>query len=1084
MVGTIGVVQPCVSKSCGVYLLLALIACPVSGESVLQEMAGEFSGNGGLAVFLDCDDFSKIAGATAGESWLVHCLYRDPETVAAARDFYQSRGIHGRVTADSLSSNGLPYVDNLVNVLVVGDFTVFGRQGLNAGEIARCLAPRGKVCLPDSPKTASVTRELAAAGFSQENGPDRRHVLVKPYPGEMDEWTHYMHSANGNAVSQDSMIGVSRHLRWATEPLWARHHDFTPSVSAMVTAGGRIFYIIDEAPPGIAKMPGRWSLVARDAFNGVLLWKRPVAEWGWTHWTNTEVQTFNRQKTPSELTRRLVAVGEHVYVTLGYNAPVSQINAATGEVIQRYGQTRNTSEILHHNGRLILSVNAERQKVVTPGDQRPIEKQIIVLDPESGDTLWRKGGYAGVYGWARPERNAGTHFICAGDHHVFFLEEDHIVCLNLADGAEAWRIPRPAREKKPLRSGGFLSAQCALVYHGQNLFFGQFHYNPQAHRDGNLNGQILTITLWAVDAESGKIQWQYEGAGITCTAPPDVFINRGLVWIYKAGEPTLLGLDTSSGKVVNSIPVDDVLRTHHHHRCYGNKATARYILTAKEGIEYTDIESGRVTTCHWVRGVCRYGIMPANGLIYAPPHQCGCFIDAKLNGFLALTADPGARPQVRGETGRTPRFQPGPAYDTPLTRLSDTTARITDDWPMYRKDAQRSGFAGARLSDELEVSWEADIGGNPTGVTAAGKKIFLASRDTHLVYCLDADSGDVCWKFTPGGRVDTPPTCYRGRVLFGSHDGSVYCLRATDGQTVWQFRAAPKDSRLTAFGRLESPWPVHGSVLVLDGRTYFTAGRSAHLNSGIYVYCLDAETGRVHQETRLSADLSSKGELQRAALSDVLVSDGRSIWMRKRRFDARDIGRPTQAGGPPPLNATAGLLDESWFNRTFWTHNGNTPAQYLVFDDETVYGIRAYQQFFWKSFNDAFEPGRQGYQLFAADIVQAGREQQKKDNRRNRRPPPGKWSVMIPIRAQAMVVTDNLLFAAGVPDVVDGEDPWAAFEGRSGALLCVFSKSDGRTLAQYRLPVPPTYDGMAVAEGRLYLTLKDGKVICFAGRGT
>ncbi|HEC02722.1 MAG TPA: hypothetical protein ENI81_04205, partial [Phycisphaerales bacterium] len=235
MVGTIGVVQPCVSKSCGVYLLLALIACPVSGESVLQEMAGEFSGNGGLAVFLDCDDFSKIAGATAGESWLVHCLYRDPETVAAARDFYQSRGIHGRVTADSLSSNGLPYVDNLVNVLVVGDFTVFGRQGLNAGEIARCLAPRGKVCLPDSPKTASVTRELAAAGFSQENGPDRRHVLVKPYPGEMDEWTHYMHSANGNAVSQDSMIGVSRHLRWAAEPLWARHHDFTPSVSAMVT---------------------------------------------------------------------------------------------------------------------------------------------------------------------------------------------------------------------------------------------------------------------------------------------------------------------------------------------------------------------------------------------------------------------------------------------------------------------------------------------------------------------------------------------------------------------------------------------------------------------------------------------------------------------------------------------------------------------------------------------------------------------------------------------------------------------------------------------------------------------------------
>ena len=82
---------------------------------------------------------------------------------------------------------------------------------------------------------------------------------------------------------------------------------------------------------------------------------------------------------------------------------------------------------------------------------------------------------------------------------------------------------------------------------------------------------------------------------------------------------------------------------------------------------------------------------------------------------------------------------------------------------------------------------------------------------------------------------------------------------------------------------------------MLDGRAYFTAGRSAHLNSGIYAYCLDVETGKVHQETRLSADLSSKGELQRAVLSDILVSDGRSIWMRKRRFDAQDIGHEWMA---------------------------------------------------------------------------------------------------------------------------------------------------------------------------------------------
>ena len=29
------------------------------------------------------------------------------------------------------------------------------------------------------------------------------------------------------------------------------------------------------------QVPGRWSVVARDAFNGVLLWKRPLSSWAW-----------------------------------------------------------------------------------------------------------------------------------------------------------------------------------------------------------------------------------------------------------------------------------------------------------------------------------------------------------------------------------------------------------------------------------------------------------------------------------------------------------------------------------------------------------------------------------------------------------------------------------------------------------------------------------------------------------------------------------------------------------------------------------------------------------------------------------
>ncbi len=68
----------------------------------------------------------------------------------------------------------------------------------------------------------------------------------------------------------------------------------------------------------------------------------------------------------------------------------------------------------------------------------------------------------------------------------------------------------------------------------------------------------------------------------------------------------------------------------HHHRCYRNKATEKYLLLGKEGVEYVDLESGEVIINRWVRGACLYGVMPANGLLYLPPEQCGCYIESKL----------------------------------------------------------------------------------------------------------------------------------------------------------------------------------------------------------------------------------------------------------------------------------------------------------------------------------------------------------------------------------------------------------------------------------------------------------------------
>jgi outer membrane protein assembly factor BamB len=96
-----------------------------------------------------------------------------------------------------------------------------------------------------------------------------------------------------------------------------------------------------------------------------------------------------------------------------------------------------------------------------------------------------------------------------------------------------------------------------------------------------------------------------------------------------------------------------------------------------------------------------------------------------------------------------------------------------------------------------------------------------------------------------------------------------------------------------------------------------------------------------------------------------------------------------------------------------------------------------------------------------------------------------------------MVLTDGALFVAGPPDVVDEEKAWgrtlepevqaklaaqsAALEGQRGSLLWAVSPSDGKKLAEYKLESVPAWDGMAAANGRLYLATKDGHVLCMAG---
>jgi outer membrane protein assembly factor BamB len=1076
-------------------LSLILLSSAVNGGEL------KLPGHGGLIVHVICGDGTFLATLHSADRGVFHGLTRDAAELAAARANLHRRQIYGPVSVDLWTEDSLPYIDNSVNLLIVDDPGAVSRD-----EILRVLVPLGTAWLRERPnRDVSGTAEAAVTR------------IVKPWPDNIDEWTHYLHDAGNNAVAHDTAIGPLRHLQWDAAPRYSRHHEFTSSVAAMVSARGRLFSIIDMGSRASIHMPAKWKLTARDAFNGIVLWERDIDSW------------FNHlwplKNGPAQPPRRLVAVGDSVYVTLGLEAPVSQLDAATGTLRRTYPGTAFTEEMLHANGTLFLLKHSESMnpkdyypKLMVCWDEKKRtlqESEGLLLKPDEKRTLMAFDTQTGTRLWQQ-DHAIEPLTLAADDDHVYFHNWTGVVCLDRRTGSERWQ----SRPVAPRKSMGYVYGP-TLVSYGDVVLFA----------DGRQQRKIF-----ALSKKDGQLLWQapHYPAG-HAGSPEDLLVVDGLVWCGKiaggSDDGVFTGRDPLTGETKREF-TPNVDTYWFHHRCYRAKATDEYILASRTGIEFVDVREQSWETHHWVRGACTYGILPCNGLVYAPPHPCACYLESKLNGLCALA--PARRPLK--PLPAASRLVQGPAYGEAWPPEQDDSAI----WPTYRHDVTRSGATPAPVSLPLGESWRAAIGGTLTAPVIADGRVYVAAPETHRIHALNARNGSPLWTFTAGARVDSPPAIYRGRVLFGSADGCIYCLRARDGELVWRFTAAPENRRLVSYGRLESVWPVHGNLLVDQGTVTCIAGRSTHMDGGLRFYRLDAVTGRVLLEKQLYDQQSPQQDVKvlnmPTALTDILSSDGHRIYMRSQVFDregnrvqtvdplCEPFERATQQlGEGVHLFSATGFLDDDAWHRSYWIYGRAlsygcnwwfragryAPAgRMLVFDDESVYGFgREPALFVWSHVleNHLFRSARQA-DAEAIDHVKQWSKTSDRDAVFNRRfmrgsdlkdhhAPDLHWSVkQPPLHARAMVLAGDKLVAAGPPDVLDEDDAFnhpfqpetqarilaqdAAYAGRNGARLLVVSAANGATLAERDLPALPVWDGMAAAQGRLFISLADGSVLC------
>jgi len=1082
---------------------------------------------GGVVVLVGCEEGKSAAALGADGRFIVQGLSDNAAVVAAAREQVKSAGKCGKVSVSQFDGRRLPYVAELVNVLLVS------KAGeLSAAEIKRVLVPGGVALITDGQKVAGLATDAV-------EGLKACQVYTKPRPEAIDDWTHYLHDAQGTSVSEDLLAGHPRGLRWTGGPYWARSHEHTNSMNALVSAGGRMFYVMDEGPTDSIQLPAENFLTARDAFNGVVLWKRPLRGW--------HNSLYPLKAGPTYLCRRLVAVGQYVYIAPGVGQDLQCLDAATGKVVRTYPGTANTFELIVSDGVIFAAVDPAAQAV----DYK-----------QENANCWTESGRANKrWGWTRQtgmrvlkaiQADSGKELwqakapvapmtLVVNDKLVCFYDGLSVIGLNRATGKELWQAEVAKAGVIATGYGGPRTVLC---------------------KDRVLLSPMGSI--YAVSTETGKVLWSVKGkARSGHFSLEDFYVLGDRVWVLqRANSGAYTTYSLADGKKLADYR-NPIKSFYIHQRCYPGRATRKYQLPPVMGMTVYDMEADTWVNNHWVRGVCVYGVMPANGMVYAGPHACACYYQSKLNGFNALAPD--AQPAKAPAADK--RLTKGSAYGkiNPQSAILPASGRPnpqSSDWPVFRHDSTRSGYAKTDVPAELGEAWRTKMGTKLTQPVVAGGKLIISAIDKHTVYALDAGTGKESWHFVAGGRVDSPPTMHAGMAVFGCADGNIYALRASDGKLAWKFQAAPNDRKLISYGQAESVWPLSGSVLIqhdttVEGespaRLYCVAGRSMFLDGGLRMVVLNPQTGQLIAENVMDSTVPGTdknlqelvmGKHLPVAQPDILSSDGKYVYMKSQTFtmDGKRVRvrpqRPdTQYDEEVHLFSPITFLDRSWHQRTYWIYGrtaGEGWAEFqlppkrvpcgriMCIDEKNAYAYARDLELLcntsvseYRIYSAAKIPTRKvGIPQLEGKWIESKYRTAPKDQlaahtvdwKKLAQQPASKLSALDynwvndepDVMAKAMVLANDRLFIAGPRDVADEKQMWGrsneegfkaamqlqadCLKGKHGGVMQVFSKADGKKLAQYTLDALPAFDGLIAAEGKLYMVTDDGAIICFEGK--
>ncbi len=318
-------------------------------------------------------------------AWSVHWL--SIGEVGAAREAWHADGLAGRVTGEMWYAAHLPFMDNLVSLLVVTE-----RGGVAEAELQRVVRPGGELI------------ERDGAGWKRS---------IKPRPGSLDEWSQWRHGADRNAVSRDSAVNVPKRVQWLFSP------GVVLEAADMVTADGRVF------------IQDRDTLLARDAFNGLPLWSAKLLP----------AKELGIRKPPA----LIVARGERVFALMA-DGKFRGLEAATGAPVLEFAEAGKPDTVmLLDDGKLLLADDTAL-RCYDSANARPLWREAVV----NAHTIVAGGGAVFyVEGDDRDGAKTGVlHARSTADGALLWKKEHAWACradlASFGEGRIVFEVRRPA----------------------------------------------------------------------------------------------------------------------------------------------------------------------------------------------------------------------------------------------------------------------------------------------------------------------------------------------------------------------------------------------------------------------------------------------------------------------------------------------------------------------------------------------------------------------------------------------------------------------------------------------------------------